>query len=141
MTEEKSRMVKAFVYVVVGLCASLIALWTLGAIFRAGDPNLALAQVAERSIQMAEDARRDAERARAASSRVRVLALALGVTAPLIVVYLIYRASERAEPTPAELLDVLEREKLLDLGEPQRRRLQEPGAGELAGPETREKEG
>ena len=103
-------------------------LWILSSIFRAGDPNAALARTAEKlarttekAVEMAAQSRRDAEMARRASSALRVIALAAGVCAPLAVAYLIYRVSERAEPKAQELLDVLERERVIEPAQPARR--------------------
>ncbi len=78
---------------------------------------------------MAREAQHEADAARRASSALRVVALAVGVAAPFIAVYLIYRLCERSEPGAGELLQVLEREKLIDLSASDFKRL--PGGAWL----------
>ena len=77
MREDRDRAVK---YVILGLLGSLLALWLLGGIFRARDPNVELAKTARRAVKMAEGARREAEITRKASSVFRALVLVVGVS-------------------------------------------------------------
>ena len=135
MNSDTSQRLRAFVCLAGGILGSLLVLWILSSIFRAGDPNLALARTAERAagateraarttekaVEMAAQSRRDAEMARRASSAFRVTALAAGVCVPLVVAYLIYRVSERAEARPQELSDALERARVIEPAQPTRR--------------------
>ena len=65
------------------------------------------------AVEMAREARQEAEITRRTSSALRVLALAAGVVAPLIVAYLIYRLHARSEPGAEAVLDVLKAANLL----------------------------
>ena len=127
MTGNRAQGIGNWVLVVV---AALVGIWALSYILRANDPNVELARTVQKSLEVAEKARREAELTRKASSAVRAVALAAGVAVPLAVVYLIYRLRSRREPDAEEILDVLEREKLVDLSKidkvklPKRGRLQ-----------------
>jgi len=107
---------RAMKYLLVGFCGSVLMLWTLGGIFRARDPNTELARTAREAIKMADDARKEAEMIRKTSSALRIMALAIGVTIPLIIAYLIYLQQLRREPAIDEMLELIEREKLTDAG-------------------------
>ena len=100
-------------YLIVGVVGSLAALWTLSYIFRAGDVNSELMRTTREAIESAREAREDAEITRKTSSALRVIALAAGVMAPLVVVYLVYRLHARSESGAEDLLDVLKAENLL----------------------------
>ena len=112
MRKDRAQGIGNGVLVVV---AALVGIWALSYIFRANDPNVELARTVQKSLEVAEKARREAEVTRRTSSAVRVVALAAGVAVPLVVAYLIYRLRSRRESGADEILDVLEREKLLDL--------------------------
>ena len=103
------------VYMIVGILGSLAVLWALGAVIRTRDPNIELARTAREAMQIAEDAHRSAQAVRRTSSIVRILALVVGVTVPLIVALLVYVLQQRSEPRPEEVLRLLEKENLLDL--------------------------
>jgi len=114
MNKEPTHRTSPALYVAGGMAGSLVVLLMLSSLFRAADPNVALARTAERAIQMAEESRREAEMARRTSSTIRLLALAAGVCAPLVVAYLIYRVSERPEPRPEDILEVAQTEGLAE---------------------------
>ena len=99
----------------------LVGLWILTGILQSHPPNADVAQVASQALDMAEAAHQH----EAASSRngtiLRVLALAVGVAAPLVVAYLIHKVHSRSEPPPEEVLETLEKAKLLDWKAEQRR--------------------
>ena len=114
MREDRERPVK---YVLLGLCGSVLAMWVLGGIFRTRDPNVELAKTASRAVKMAEGARREAEITRKASSVFRSVALVVGISVPLIVAYLIYRLQVKEEPGAGEIIDVLGRERLVEMPE------------------------
>jgi len=113
MTRDAVRSgVCALVMVGVAIAVTLV----LGNILFARGPNAELARTTREALRMAGDAHEDADAARRASSALRVLALAAGVCGPLAAAYLIYRLRMRAEPESAEVLAVLERERLLRPG-------------------------
>ena len=118
---------RILIYIIVAVVGSLAMLWTLSYIFRAGDVNSALMRTTREAIEAAREAREDAEITRRASSALRVIALAAGVVAPLVVVYLVFRLHARSEPGAGDLLDMMRREKLLPTQGDQRQRL--PGTG------------
>ena len=99
---------------VMGFLLSLVVLWMSSGIFHTRSPDAQIAETARRAMEMAEEARADAEAARRASSGIRILALVVGVSAPLAVVYLIYRLREKSDPSLAEVVDALHREGLID---------------------------
>jgi len=104
---------RVLAYIIVGVAGSLAMLWMLSYVFRAGDPNVELMRTTREAIEEAREAREEAEITRRTSSALRVLALAAGVVAPLIVVYLVFRLHARAETGGEDLLDVLKGENLL----------------------------
>ena len=124
MKEDRERAVK---YVLLGLCGSVIVLWMLAGIFSARDPNVELARTARETVKMAEDARKEAEITRRASSAFRSVALVVGVSVPLVVAYLIYRLQVKEEPGAGEIIDVLERERLVEMPGRKRVKLLECG--------------
>ena len=80
------------------------------------DPDLA--RTARESVQLARDAQKRDTSAVLWSGRLRLLALAIGVSAPLIVAYLIHRAVARGAPDSPDVLAEAERLRLLQLGPP-----------------------
>lgn len=100
--------------VVVLALLGLVGLWILASILQLHPQNVDVSRVASQALDMAEAA----HQREAASSRngtiLRVLALAVGVAAPLVVAYLVHRAHTRSEPPPEEVLETLDRAKLLD---------------------------
>lgn len=91
----------------------LVMVWVLSGIFRTRSPDAQIAQTASRAMDIAEEARADAKVARRASSGIRILALVMGVSAPLVVVYLMRRLREKSEPGLDEMIDVLQKEGLI----------------------------
>ena len=63
-------------------------------VFRARDPNVELARTTREAMEAAREAHEDAESVRRTSSALRTVALVVGVCAPLVVAYLIYRLRE-----------------------------------------------
>ena len=112
MKEDRERAVK---YLVLGLCGSVLVIWMLAGIFSARDPNVELVKTAREAVKMAEGARREAEITRKASSVFRVVALVLGISVPLVVAYLIYRLQVKEEPGAGEIIDVLGRERPVEM--------------------------
>lgn len=80
------------------------------------DPDLA--RTARESVQLARDAQQRDTSAVLWSGRLRLLALVIGVSAPLIIAYLIHRAVVRGTPDSPDVLAEAERLKLLQLGPP-----------------------
>ncbi len=101
------------IYCVLAIAVILGGLWGLSRIFRAGEPSVELTQATREALQMAREAREEAEDTRRTASALRVVALVAGVSAPLVVAYLVYRLRARQEPELNEMLHVLEREGLL----------------------------
>ena len=120
-------------YLLAGFVGSLLVLWLLSHAFRVKDPNLELAEAAREAVKLANSARKDAEAVRRSSSALRLVALVTGTTVPLVVAYLVYRLQSRQEPTIAEVLRVLEEQKLIDLDRGQRRELPPPTSRVLEG--------
>ena len=114
MTGDRAQGIGNGILVVV---AALVGIWALSHILRAKDPNVQLVRTVQKSLALAEKARREAEVTRRTSSTVRVVALVAGVAVPLAVAYLIYRLRSRRESGAEEILGVLERERLLDLSQ------------------------
>jgi len=99
---------EALKYLLVGLLGSILVLALLGSCFRPESPNAELVRTTRIAVEMAERAREDAADARRTALALRVLALAAGVTAPLIVAYLIYRLEAQRAPTCDEVLEALD---------------------------------
>ena len=102
-------------YLLLGVCGSILVFWIISSILARADPNEELVRTVRRSIEIAEGARRDAEIARRSSSALRTIALVIGVIGPLVLAYLIYRLQARKEPGIEEVLELMEREKLIDV--------------------------
>jgi hypothetical protein len=114
MRDRLLRLV-SLVFLPVGL--GLFALWLLAGIFRARSPDVELVRGLQEAFRQALAAERSARRAASLSSLVRLAALVAGVAAPLAAAYLVHRLAYREEVTPEDLLDALESEKLIRLGE------------------------
>ena len=76
---------------------------------RPSDPNTELAQTARKAVELARDAQLADRSAVLWSGRFRLLAIALGVSVPLIVALLIWRTSTQREIDAAEALEAAER--------------------------------
>ncbi len=112
MKERKRNLLK---YVVLAVLVGLLALWIVSGLLRLEHPNAELARTTRRALEMAREAQEEANLARRASSHYRLLAMAAGVVAPLVVAYLIHRLHARSESTQENFLEVLQEEKLIDL--------------------------
>ncbi|MFW6118827.1 MAG: hypothetical protein ACOC7S_00675 [Planctomycetota bacterium] len=99
----------------VALC--LVTLWGLSGIFRTGQPNAELARTTREAIRMVRRWERERRRSEGLSSAFRMVALTVGIAAPLVTVYLIFRRRSDSELDPEEILEVLQREGLIDLDE------------------------
>ncbi len=73
------------------------------------NPNTELALATREAIQLARDAGSSAESAALWSGRFRLLAVAGGVTIPLVIACLIWRSSAQSDLDPAEVIDLVER--------------------------------
>ena len=104
---------EAVTNLILGVLGFLFVLWILGAIFGGRDPNVQLAETATRAVKMAENAREEAERTRKTSSALKIVAVVVGVTAPLAVAYLIYRLHWKSEVSAEEVVGVLKGEKTI----------------------------
>ena len=110
----EERRVTGLWKAILAVMAVVISLAMLVSALQPPDPNAQMAETAEQAMEMARDAREDAKSVRQRGYALCVVALVVGVSAPLVVAYLIYRASEQSEPGPAEVLEVMEEEGLLD---------------------------
>ena len=99
----------------------LVSLWLLAGILQSHPQNADVARVASQALDMAEAAHQHEVASEGNGTILRVLALAVGVAAPLVVAYLIHRVHSRSEPPPEEVLETLEKAKLLDWKAEQRR--------------------
>ena len=104
------------IYWVLAVVVALGGLWGLSRIFRSGEPSVELTRATREALQMAREAREEAEDTRRTASALRIVALVAGVSAPLVVAYLIYRLRAHQEPELSEILHVLEHEGLLQDG-------------------------
>ena len=120
MTEKDWSAIK---YLLLGVCGAMAVFGVMSSILPKADPNAELVRTVRKSIEIAEGARRDADSARKTSSAFRIVALAIGVIGPLVLAYLIYRLQFRKEPGIEEVLDLMEREKLIDAPQGQPKRL------------------
>jgi hypothetical protein len=102
----------------------LVGLWVLAGVLQSRPPNADLARVTGQALDMAREAQRDAVSSDRSAAVLRVLALVAGVSAPLVVAYLIHRLHARSEVPPGEVLETLEKAKLLDW-KPDRPKLQD----------------
>ncbi len=80
---------------------------------RPTDPNAELARTTREAVQLARDAQTSSESAALWAGRFRLLTVVVGVSAPLIVAYLIWRASAASELDPAEVIEAIEQDRLL----------------------------
>ena len=87
------------------------------------DPNVELAIAARTAVEMARDAQAADRSAVLWSGRFRLLAIALGVSVPLIVALLIWRTSAQREVDAAEALEAAEQYLLPGPIAPPRRQL------------------
>ena len=109
-------------------CLVVGALMVLGVVVlfsacRPSDPNVELAITARTAVEMARDAQAADRSAVLWSGRFRLLAIALGVSVPLIVALLIWRTSTQREVEAAEALEAAERYLLPGLMAPTRKAL------------------
>ena len=111
------------IYWVLAVVVALGGLWGLSRIFRSGEPSSELARATREALEMAREARQEAQDTRRTASALRVVALVVGATAPLVIAYLVYRLRARQEPELNEILHVLEREGLLQGGSDVRKSL------------------
>ena len=91
----------------------LVALFLIRVLLSPVGPDAELARTAREAVRMAGNAHRQAEAASQKASALRALALVTGVLGPLALVYLIYRLRERSEPHAEEILELLQRENLI----------------------------
>lgn len=110
-------------YVLVGFVGAIVVFFGLSSLFRARDPNTTLAETARKAVEMAEEARKDAESVRRASSAFRIVALVVGVTIPLVVAYLVYKLRAREEVGMDELVQAFRQYRLTDFGEGSKKQL------------------
>jgi len=101
------------VYCVMAVAVALGGLWSLSRIFQSGEPSAELTRATREALHMAREAREEADDTRRTASALRIVALVAGVSAPLVIAYLIYRLRAHQEPALDEMLHVLEREGLL----------------------------
>lgn len=90
---------------------------------RPSDPNVELAITARTAVEMARDAQAADRSAVLWSGRFRLLAIALGVSVPLIVALLIWRTSTQREVDAAEALEAAEQYLLPGPSAPPRKHL------------------
>jgi hypothetical protein len=77
-------------------------------------PNTDLARTAREAVELAQDAQADNQSAVLWSGRLRLLALVIGVSVPLLVVYLLWRTASQGEVSAAEVLECVDRYALPD---------------------------
>ncbi len=99
-------------HIVVALIG-LAGVWLLVGVLQTRAPDAALTGVADRALAMADQAHQEARQAHQTAGVLRLVALVVGVSAPLAAVVILARLLARTEPGPGELLDVLEREGLV----------------------------
>ncbi len=80
---------------------------------RPAHPNAELARTTREAVQLARDAQTSGESAALWAGRFRLLAIVVGASAPLVVAYLVWRASARSELDPAEVIEAIEQHRLL----------------------------
>lgn len=91
---------------------ALLAVWIIAGILSSRSPNAELARTVREALRMARQADQEADAVRRGSSAFRLVAMALGMAGPLVIVYLIYRLHMRSEPRSPEMLNPVEREQL-----------------------------
>jgi hypothetical protein len=94
-------------YLVIGAVVVLGAAVVFSAC-RPRDPNLELARTARTAVEMARDAQVADRSAVLWSGRLRLLAVAVGVSVPLVVALLIWRTSTQREVDAAEAIEAAE---------------------------------
>ncbi len=99
-------------HIVVALIG-LAGVWLLVGLLQTRAPDAAVTGVADRALAMADQAHQEARQAHQMANVLRLIALVVGINAPLAAVVILARLLARTEPGPAELLDVLEREGLV----------------------------
>ncbi|MFQ5492229.1 MAG: hypothetical protein ACE5GE_16055 [Phycisphaerae bacterium] len=80
----------------------------LSLLCRPADPNTELAKTAREAVEMARDSESAVTSAVLWTDRFRLLAIVIGMSVPVVVVYLISRSSSQAEPDTTEILQQLE---------------------------------
>ncbi len=132
----KERDEKLLKYVVLPILLGLFVLWVLAGLFRTGNPDAELARTTRRVVEAALDAQQSSRRGMAWGSVFRIAGMVVGIVGPLLLAYLIYRTRSREEIRVEEMLDVLERHGLIELGGPERRELAAHGNRLLRAPES-----
>ena len=99
---------------VVVMLLVLVGLWLLAGLHQSKPASGDVASVAVQALDMADRAYRSALAANRNGTILTVLALAVGVSAPLVVAYLVHRLHARSDPPPEEVLETLEKAELLD---------------------------
>jgi hypothetical protein len=82
-------------------------------------PNTELARTAREAVELAHDAQADDRSAVLWAGRFRVLAVILGVSAPILVAAYIWKSSAKGEIDPAEVIEQVEQYALDRAGPPQ----------------------
>ena len=91
------------------VCFAAGVLVTLAVVGCSNDnPNAELARTAREAVELARDAEADDRSAVLWSGRFRVLAVVLGVSAPILVAAYIWKCSAKGEIDPAEVIDQIE---------------------------------
>jgi heme/copper-type cytochrome/quinol oxidase subunit 4 len=91
---------------------ALLAVWIIAGILSSRSPDAELARTVREALRMTRQAHQEADAVRRASSAFRLIAMAVGMAAPLVIVYLIYRLHMRPEPQSPDMLNAIERERL-----------------------------
>ena len=107
---------QVLIFTTLSVAVAMGGLWILSIMLQWRDPSAELVRTTREALQTAREAREEAEDTRRAASALRVVALVVGVAAPLAAAYAIYRLTLQQEPAMDEVLQVLEREGLLPGG-------------------------
>ena len=91
------------------LAGAGLALVLLAMLCRGPDPNAELVRMAGEAVTMAHEAQLDHRAATLWAGRFRLLAIAIGVSVPLVITYLISRSTRTDELDATEILDSVER--------------------------------
>ena len=92
-----------------------------------------LAEAVRQSVEMVREAREETSAFVAWSGRWRLLALVIGVAAPLAAAYLIFRAATRSDPEETEIVaKIVEKRPDLLLPKPDTKALPKPRRQQLA---------
>ena len=105
---------KPFLKCALGMVLVAFLAWVLFMHSGIRSPDAELARIARDALHMARDAQLQADSARRVTTALRILALAAGIAAPLVVAYLVHRLHARSEARPEEILQVLNGQKLID---------------------------